>query len=257
MKIETNKVIGKTFTVPQLMGEKGYDAVFLGVGAGAPAFLGIPGRVRRAGLLGQRVPHPRQPDGRRQVPLPGHAGLHRQERGGHRRRQHRDGLPARRQAAGHRRRCAASTAAPRPRPRPASRSCATPRRRAIEFFFLHAPVEILTDADGNVTGMKVEEMVLGEPDEKGRRKPVAHRHASRTSTATPSSTRSAPRPTPSSPSRRRAWRSTSGATSSPTTARRRPPTLPGVFAGGDIVTGGATVILAMGAGRRAARAIAA
>jgi NAD(P)H-flavin reductase len=43
VKFETNKVIGKTFTVPQLLGEKGFDAVFLGVGAGAPAFLGIPG----------------------------------------------------------------------------------------------------------------------------------------------------------------------------------------------------------------------
>src|SRR5512140_1051758 len=43
VKIETNKVIGKTFTVPQLLGEKEFDAVFLGVGAGAPAFLGIPG----------------------------------------------------------------------------------------------------------------------------------------------------------------------------------------------------------------------
>src|SRR5574341_2563662 len=42
VKIETNKVIGKTFTVPQLL-EKGYDAVFLGVGAGAPAFMGVPG----------------------------------------------------------------------------------------------------------------------------------------------------------------------------------------------------------------------
>ena len=43
VKIETNKVIGKTFTVPDLLGEMGYDAVFLGVGAGAPTFLGIPG----------------------------------------------------------------------------------------------------------------------------------------------------------------------------------------------------------------------
>ena len=43
VRIETNKVIGKTFTVPQLLQEKGFDAVFLGVGAGAPAFLGIPG----------------------------------------------------------------------------------------------------------------------------------------------------------------------------------------------------------------------
>ncbi|MCW5698953.1 MAG: sulfide/dihydroorotate dehydrogenase-like FAD/NAD-binding protein, partial [Rhodospirillales bacterium] len=43
VRFETNKVVGKTFTVPQLLGEKGYDAVFIGVGAGAPSFLGIPG----------------------------------------------------------------------------------------------------------------------------------------------------------------------------------------------------------------------
>src|SRR4029453_7264953 len=40
---EVNKVIGKTFTLPQLLGEMGYDAVFVGTGAGAPSFLGIPG----------------------------------------------------------------------------------------------------------------------------------------------------------------------------------------------------------------------
>src|SRR5204863_7542833 len=43
VQIETNKVVGKTFTIPQLFGERGFDAAFLGVGAGAPAFLGIPG----------------------------------------------------------------------------------------------------------------------------------------------------------------------------------------------------------------------
>src|SRR5204862_454815 len=43
VRIETNKVIGKTFTIPQLLEEKGFDAAFVGVGAGSPAFLGIPG----------------------------------------------------------------------------------------------------------------------------------------------------------------------------------------------------------------------
>ena len=46
------------------------------------------------------------------------------------------------------------------------------KEEGIDFFFLHAPVEIYTDAEGNVRGMKVEEMQLGDPDEKGRRKPV-------------------------------------------------------------------------------------
>jgi len=43
------------------------------------------------------------------------------------------------------------------------------KEEGIEFFFLHGPVEILTDADGNVRGMKVQKMALGDPDEKGRR----------------------------------------------------------------------------------------
>ena len=60
-----------------------------------------PRRVRRAGLFGQRVPDPREPDGRRPVPVPGHADHARQERRRDRRRQHGDGLPAGRQAAGH------------------------------------------------------------------------------------------------------------------------------------------------------------
>ncbi len=101
VRFETNKVIGKTFSVPHLMAEMGFDAVFVGAGAGAPAFLGIPGRVRGPGLLRQRVPHPRQPDGRRQVPLPRHADHAGQERGRDRRRQHGDGLPARGQAPRH------------------------------------------------------------------------------------------------------------------------------------------------------------
>ena len=68
VKFETNKVIGKTFTVQQLLDELGYDAVFIGVGAGAPSFLGIPGGVRRSGVQRQRIPHPREPDGRRSLP---------------------------------------------------------------------------------------------------------------------------------------------------------------------------------------------
>src|SRR5512144_573298 len=47
------------------------------------------------------------------------------------------------------------------------------KEEGIEFFFLHAPVEIFTSEDGGVRGMKAERMVLGEPDEKGRRKPLA------------------------------------------------------------------------------------
>ncbi len=100
VKFETNKVIGKTFTVSQLLGEKGFDAVFLGVGAGAPTFLGIPGefagQVYSANEFLTRV----NLMGGDKLPLPRHAGLDRQERGGDRGRQHRHGLPAGLEAPG-------------------------------------------------------------------------------------------------------------------------------------------------------------
>ena len=102
MKIETNKVIGKTFTVPQLMEREGLRRGVPRRRRRRPHLPRHPGRVRRPGLLGQRVPHPREPHGRRPVPLPRHPGERRAERGGHRRRQHRHGLPARLEA--HRRR---------------------------------------------------------------------------------------------------------------------------------------------------------
>ena len=100
VKFETNKVIGKTFTDRPADRR---DGLRRGVRRGRRRRARVPrhpGRVRRAGLLGQRVPHPRQPDGRRPLPVPRHAGQRRPARRRDRRRQHRDGLPARRQAAG-------------------------------------------------------------------------------------------------------------------------------------------------------------
>ncbi|HUK65653.1 MAG TPA: ferritin family protein, partial [Anaeromyxobacteraceae bacterium] len=127
----------------------------------------------------------------------------------------------------------------------------------IEFFFLHAPVAIQADPEGNVTGMKVERMVLGDPDEKGRRKPVATGEMLDLECDTVISalgTKANPVVTQSTPGLAlNKWGNIAaddGASDS-----TQATSLPGLFAGGDIVTGGATVILAMGAGRRAARAI--
>ena len=121
----------------------------------------------------------------------------------------------------------------------------------IEFHWLTAPVEILDDGKGNVRAMRCIKMELGEPDDSGRRRPV---------------------PVPGSEFEfetdvvvfaigtnanpiigQRSSRSTSAATSPP---RREPRDIHGgVYAGGDIVTGAATVIEAMGAGRKAARSM--
>jgi rubrerythrin len=128
------------------------------------------------------------------------------------------------------------------------------KEEGIEFFFLHGPVEIHTDADGNVRGMKVEEMQLGDPDEKGRRKPVAtgvFKDLECDTVIYALGTKANPIITQATPGLGlNKWGNVVADDKSQAT------TLPGVFAGGDIVTGGATVILAMGAGRRAAKGIA-
>jgi NADPH-dependent glutamate synthase beta subunit-like oxidoreductase len=127
------------------------------------------------------------------------------------------------------------------------------KEEGIEFFFLHGPVEILTDADGNVRGMKVQKMALGDPDEKGRRKPVPLDEFIELECDTviyALGTKANPIVTQSTPGLGiNKW---GYIVADPGTQATN---LPGVFAGGDIVTGAATVILAMGAGRRAAKAI--
>ncbi|MFY9990587.1 MAG: FAD-dependent oxidoreductase, partial [Rhodoplanes sp.] len=129
------------------------------------------------------------------------------------------------------------------------------KEEGIEFFFLHTPVEILVDADGNVRGMKVQKMTLGEPDDRGRRKPVPTDEFLELECDTVIyALGTKPNPiigqaTPDLGLNK--WGNIAADNETQAT------NLPGVFAGGDIVTGGATVILAMGAGRRAAKSMAA
>jgi homotetrameric NADPH-dependent glutamate synthase len=255
VRIETNKVIGKTFTVEQLLQEKGFDAVFLGVGAGAPAFLGIPGEfagqvysanefLTRVNLMGgDKFPYLDTPIALGQSVVVIGAGNTAM-----------DCLRVARRLGAPTVRCVYRRSEAEAPARIEELRHA--KEEGIDFFFLHSPVEILVGADGDVRGMKVEEMHLGDPDEKGRRKPIPtgriHELACDTviyalgTKANPIITRSTPGLGLNK------WGNIAaddGGTQSTT--------LKGVFAGGDIVTGGATVILAMGAGRRAARAIAA
>ncbi|MGA8056111.1 MAG: FAD-dependent oxidoreductase, partial [Burkholderiales bacterium] len=108
-------------------------------------------------------------------------------------------------------------------------------------------------ADGNVRGMRVQKMALGDPDEKGRHKPVPLDEFVELDCDTviyALGTKANPIVTQSTPGLGlNKWGYIVADTATQAT------NLPGVFAGGDIVTGGATVILAMGAGRRAAKAI--
>jgi homotetrameric NADPH-dependent glutamate synthase len=258
VKIETNKVIGKTFTVQQLMQEKGFDAVFLGVGAGAPAFLGIPGEnagqvysanefLTRVNLMGgDKFPFLDTPItiGKSVVVIgAGNTAM--------------DCLRVAKRLGTPTVRCVYRRSEAEAPAR--IEEIRHAKEEGIEFFFLHGPVAILADAEGTVTGMKVERMVLGEPDEKGRRKPVGTGEIVTLECDTVISalgTKANPIVTESTPGLALSkWGNI--AADDGKLESTQATSLPGVFAGGDIVTGGATVILAMGAGRRAAKSIAA
>ncbi|MGA8053829.1 MAG: NADPH-dependent glutamate synthase, partial [Burkholderiales bacterium] len=244
---ETNKVVGKTFTVERLMTEMGYDAVFVGAGAGAPAFLGIPGEfagqvysanefLTRVNLMGgDRFPYLDTPItlGKSVVVIgAGNTAM--------------DCLRVAKRLGTPTVRCVYRRSEAEAPARIEELRHA--KEEGIEFFFLHGPVEILTEADGNVRGMRVQKMALGDPDEKGRRKPVPLDEFVELDCDTviyALGTKANPIVTQSTPGlglNKGGYIVADSATQATN--------LPGVFAGGDIVTGGATVILAMGAGRR-------
>ncbi len=250
--IETDQVVGRTFTVEQLLRERGFDAVFLAVGAGAPSFLGIPGEnagrvisanefLTRVNLMGgDRFPEVDTPVGiGRDVVVIGAGNTAM------------DCLRTARRLGAERVRCVYR------RTRAEAPARAEELRHAeeegIEFCFLNSPVEVLTDDVGDVRGLLVERMELGEPDERGRRKPVSTGDRGEIECDTvivALGTNANPIVTQSTAGLELDDRGYIAA--DPFTQAT---SLPGVFAGGDIVTGGATVILAMGAGRRAADAI--
>jgi homotetrameric NADPH-dependent glutamate synthase len=252
VKFETNKVVGKTFSIPQLLGERGFDAVFVGAGAGAPSFLGIPGEfagqvysanefLTRVNLMGgDRFPYLDTPItiGKSVVVIgAGNTAM--------------DCLRVAKRLGTPTVRCVYRRSEAEAPARIEELRHA--KEEGIEFFFLHSPVEIQVDADGNVRGMKVQKMMLGEPDEKGRRKPIPLDEIVELECDTviyALGTNANPIITKSTPGLQlNKWGYIVADDYTQATS------VPGVFAGGDIVTGGATVILAMGAGRRAARAI--
>ena len=104
VEIRLDTIIGKLFTIPQLLDDMGYDAVFVGTGAGSPKFAGHPGRGVQRRLLGQRVSHARQPDARPPAADLRHAGRDGQAGGGGRGGQHGDGFLPRAPSAWARRR---------------------------------------------------------------------------------------------------------------------------------------------------------
>jgi glutamate synthase (NADPH/NADH) small chain len=248
VKFECNTLVGRLFTLEQMITEMGYDAVFVGVGAGYPTMLGIPGDslngVLSANELLTRCNLMRakefpsfdtpQPIGKRVAVVgAGNTAMDAMRvslrLGAEKvyciyRRSHKE-APARAEEIHH------------------------AEEEGVEFHWLTHPVAILDDGHGNVMGMRCVRMELGEPDASGRRRPVP----------VPGSefdfecdlivyaigTNANPIMGQTSGLRLNKWGYID-------TDENLATSLAGVFAGGDIVTGAATVIVAMGAGRRAA-----
>jgi glutamate synthase (NADPH) small chain len=251
VEIRLDTIIGKLFTIPQLLTDMGYDAAFVGTGAGSPKFAGIPGEalngvfsanefLTRVNLMrGHRQPIYDTPVGMgKKVAVVGAGNTAMDscrvaKRMGAEQvtvvyRRSRRESPARLEELEH------------------------AIEEGIEFLWLHNPVEIVGSASGWVTGMRCQRMELGEPDSSGRRRPVPVEGSeflldvdtviyALGTTANPIIAQTTPGLNVNK------WGyievdERTGMTS-----------IPGLFAGGDIVTGAATVILAMGAGRRAAQ----
>jgi glutamate synthase (NADPH/NADH) small chain len=249
VEIEPNAIIGRTFTLPEL--RERFDAIFLAVGAGLPVFMDIPGedlkgvysaneyltRVNLMGAWNRDADTPVLHGQRVLVVGGGNVALdavRTARRLGAQEarivyRRGRDELPARAEEVHH------------------------AEAEGIRFDFLTAPVEVVGGEDGWVTGLRCVRIELGEPDEAGRRRPVPQPGSEFVlegdMVVVAIGTRSNPLLTVTAPELDvnewgyivvDEWGMTS---------------MPGVFAGGDIVRGAATVILAMGDGKRTAAAI--
>ena len=259
VKIETNVVIGKTLTIDELF-ESGYEAVFVGSGAGLPNFMGIPGEalcgvysanefLTRSNLMKSYLDTPETPimkGGKVAVVGGGNVAMDAARtalRLGAEKvyivyRRSMEELPARREEVEH------------------------AIEEGIEFMLLCSPTEILgynnpDDArdpkNGFVTGMKCIRMELGEPDEKGRRRPVEIPDSDFTIDVDTviMSIGTSPNPLIKSTTEGLEVNRWGGivVNKDGLTSRNA------VYAGGDAVTGAATVISAMGAGKTAAKAI--
>lgn len=251
VKIETNVVIGKTITIDELF-EDGFEAVYVAGGAGLPRFMNIKGEtlcgvysaneyLTRVNLMKAYLPDSKTPikkssrvavvgggnvamDAARSAMRLGADEVYIVYRRGM------EELPARLEEIEH------------------------AEEEGVIFKTLTNPIEILGDENGNVTGIRCIKMALGEPDESGRRRPVEVENSEfviELDTVI-MSIGTSPNPlihktTPGLETNRHGCIVTNGDDGK--TSRE------GVFAGGDAVTGAATVILAMGAGKKAASAI--
>jgi glutamate synthase (NADPH/NADH) small chain len=250
--VQTNAIIGRTFTIDELMKEEGFNAVYIATGAGLPHFMHIEGEelngvyaanefLTRVNLMkAYTFPKAATPvyigkkvavvgggnvamDAARTAMRLGAEHVYIVYRRGE------DELPARKEEVGH------------------------AKEEGIEFYLLNNPVRVVGDDKGWVTGLECVKMELGEADASGRRSPVAVKDSNHVLEVDevvmaigqgPNPLISQTTPDLAVNKRGNIVADENGATS-----------MPGVYAGGDIVTGAATVISAMGAGKKAAAAI--
>jgi len=249
--IQCNMLVGRLFTIEQLLDELGFDAVFIGTGAGYPSFMGIAGEslngvlsanelLTRCNLMGAtRFPRYDTPLGLgKRVAVIGAGNtamdaLRVSLRAGAQEvyclyRRTRAESPARAEEVEH------------------------AEEEGVRFEWLTAPVEILDDGQNNVRALRCQRMELGEPDASGRRRPIPIEGSTYEfdvdTVVYAIGTNANPIIGQTSKIALNKWGYIE-------TDENLATSMAGVFAGGDIVTGAATVILAMGAGRQAAASI--
>lgn len=251
VEIETNVIVGKSVTIDELLNEEGFSAVFIGSGAGLPKFMGIPGEnangvfsaneyLTRSNLMKafmEDAPTPIMES--RKVAVVGGGNVAMDAARTALRlgaevhivyRRSEEELPARVEEVHH------------------------AKEEGIIFDLLTNPVEILEDEKGWVKGMKCVRMELGEPDASGRRRPVVIPGSEFTLELDTviMALGTSPNPLISSTTEgleTNKWKCIVAQEENGQTSKE------GVFAGGDAVTGAATVILAMGAGKAGAKGI--
>ena len=252
VKIEVNTVVGKTVSIEELMREEGFEAVFIGSGAGLPRFMRIPGEnlkgvysanefLTRVNLMKAYRPDSTTPvQHARRVAVVGGGNVAMDAARCALRlgaeevsivyRRSLEELPARREEVEH------------------------AMEEGIQFRLLNNPVEIVGDENGFVSGMKCIRMELGEPDASGRRSPVEIPDSEfmLDCDCVIMSIGTSPNPLIKSTTEGLEVNRRGGIVVAEDTGKT---SLDGVYAGGDAVTGAATVILAMGAGKTAASAI--
>jgi glutamate synthase (NADPH/NADH) small chain len=251
VKIECNVVIGRTYTIDELMTDMGFGAVFIANGAGLPVFLGIPGEslkgvysanefLTRVNLMGAYNADAETPVLRpRKAVVIGGGNVALDAVRTARRlgadpatlvyRRSRAEMPARAEEIHH------------------------AEQEAIVLQLLTNPLAVIGDENGWVNALRCQKMELGEPDESGRRSPVpipgSEFDIECDVVIEAIGTRANPLLTATTPDLKLNKRGNIDVDATGMTSK------PGVFAGGDIVRGAATVILAMGDGKRAATAI--